>query len=205
MSDDKWSAIALLLERGFKWSEPFAGAHERVYRTLLDGYDETQIAAAIRRLVTAGQVFGPTPGEIVRAIEADAYRPTFIEAFSAIYELRPVCGGRGVLRTRGGNGTSDRDARLDRAYEIHPLLGAFVQAYGLDRLEMLEVDHDEKAAVIRRQLEQTWDRFAEANEHRDAAALANGRRRELARGPKRLDFRHVLDVEPDTKQGELLA
>lgn len=202
MSDERWSAIALLLERGFKWSEPFAGAHERAYRALLDGYDEATIAQALRNLVAAGQVFGPTPGEIVQAIEGDDSRPTFLEAFSAIYDSRPACGGRGVLWTRAAAGGSERDARLDRAYEIHPLLGAFVQSYGVDRLEALEVDHDEKAGVIRHQLELAWNGFVEANEHRDAAALASGRRRELQRGPRHLDPAALLGVAGQSQPQE---
>lgn len=201
MLDDRaWQAIALLLERGFKWREPFAGAHDRAYRVLLDGYSEQQLAAGIRRLVASGQVYGPAPGEIVQAIEGDPDRPTFLEAYSAIYDSRPTCGGRGVLWIHARGGGSELEARLDRAYEIHPLIGAFVHAYGVSNLQMLPVEHEEKGAMNRHQLEQAWDRFVEANAHRDAAALAAGCRRDLARGPQKSDFAGALGAgqsQPD--------
>ncbi len=186
LADREWQAIALLLERGFKWREPFAGAHDRTYRTLLADYDEDALATALRKLVAGGQVYGPTPGEIVQAIEGDAERPTFLEAYSAIYDSHPAwCGGRGILWTRPAD-------PADRAWDIHPLIGAFVQSYGVERLRMLEVDHDEKGAMNRHQLELAWERFVEAHAHRDAAALAAGRRRELRRGPGKPNFTQAL-------------
>lgn len=194
MTEREWRSIALLLQCGFKWSEPFGPGHDRTYRTFLAGYEAKDIAAALRKLVAGGQVFGPTPGELVHALEGNDDRLTFIEAYSAIYDSRPACGGRGVLWTHKP-GMSDNEAQLDRAYEIAPLLGAFVHSYGLNALRLLEVEHEDYGHIRKRELQDAWEQFAEANAHRDAAALAAGRRRELGRGrPRRLDPLAALPV-----------
>lgn len=192
MTEQEWNTIALLLGHGFKWSEPFGGGHDRAYRTFLADYEAKDIAAALRKLVAGGQVFGPTPGELVQAIEGSDDRLTFIEAYSAMYDSRPACGGRGLLWTHGNKEESEHEAQLDRAYEIDPLLGAFVRSYGLERLRLLEVEHEDYGHIRKRELQEAWEQFAEANAHRDAAALVAGRRRDLGRGPRGLDPRTAL-------------
>ena len=185
MTDEQWDAIALLLDKGFKWREPFGGAQLTAYRLLLDGYDEEQIAGALRTLVARGQVFGPTPGELVEVMRHDPSRPTFTEAYRLIY------GRGGLLWTRG--------VRID---DVHPLLQSFVGRYGLDRLRLLEVDHDDYGDLKRRELESQWDAHCEAMEGRDVAALALSRSDRGSLG--RLDPLAALGIgqQPQLKEGQ---
>lgn len=177
MTNEEWDTFAMLLDKGFKWKEPFGPAHEFTYRTLLDGYEPEQIAAVLRMLVARGQVFGPTPGEIVAAIRKDPGAPTFEEAYRLIF------GAGGVLRARlpYDGPVLDPERRRDaaaraRMAEIHPLVASFVDRYGQDRLRMLEVDHPDYGDLKRKELREAWDRHCEAMEGREVAALASGRR-----------------------------
>lgn len=175
MTDEQWDSIALLLDKGFKWKESFGDAQLTTYRILLDGYDEEQIAGALRILVARGQVFGPTPGEIVSLIRKDAAKPTFIETYRLIY------GAGGILRARpqessfadlGERGRAYRQAQRDRAATMHPLVASFAERYGFDRLEGLELNDPDYGDAKRRELERQWDEHCDAMEGRDLAAIA---------------------------------
>lgn len=179
MTDEQWDTFAMLLDKGFKWREQFGPAHEFTYRTLLDGYDPEQVATALRALIARGQVFGPTPGEIVAEIRLDPSVPTFEEAFRLIY------GRGGVLAalppyTGPGSRTPEKvmEARRLRLAEVHPLVQSFVQRFGMDRLWRLEVNHDEYGDRKRKDLLEAWERHCVACEGRDVAVLASGARRE---------------------------
>lgn len=187
MTDQEWEVIALLLSKG--WKGDYGPGEDRAYRSLLDGYDSQQIIRALRILAARGTPFLPAASEIVQAIEQDPNQPTFEEAFTALFDGH-------VFRTQPLTGTYDNEAEMltaranhasDRAWNIHPLLGAFVDEYGPQRLRMLEVNHPEHGALVRKDLRGAWERFVEANAHRDAAMLASGRRRVLVRGPRRFD------------------
>jgi hypothetical protein len=185
MISDEWQTISMLLDKGFKWREPFGEAHAATYRVLLDGYDAEQIAGALRKLIARGQVFGPTPGELVALINEDPSQPTPEEAYQMIY------GRGGVMRARLKPGASyaseaqmlgARDqVRLERAQEIHPLLGAFVERFGVHRLAMLEVDDPEYGELRRKEVREAWVRHCEAFAGREVAAIASGRRSGLGK------------------------
>jgi hypothetical protein len=70
---------------------------------------------------------------------------------------------------------------VGRAYALHPLLGDFVERYGVHRLRMLPVDDPDYGELRRRELREAWNRHREATEERDVAALASRRRGELRR------------------------
>lgn len=158
MNADDWDAISILLDKGFKWREPFGEIQAGVYQVLLEGYSADQVMTAVRALVASGQVFGPTPGELVSQIRTDPSTPTFDEAYQQLYGPGGVFG----FKRRG--------------VTISPWVEAFVANYGRDRLRLLEVDHDEYGDVKRRELRQSYEQFLEASEGRELAAIAEGRR-----------------------------
>lgn len=175
MTDEQWDAIALLLDKGFKWKEQFGDAQLTTYRILLDGYDEEQIAGALRILVARGQVFGPTPGEIVALIRSDPSAPTFIEAYRLIFGHKGILAAKPAERwfaDAGEMGRAHRQAQRARAGEMHPLVASFVERYGYTRLEELELNDPEYGDAKRRELERQWDAHCEATEGRDLAAMA---------------------------------
>jgi hypothetical protein len=174
MTDDEWNVISLLLDHGFKWREPFGKGHETSYRVLLDGYDPEQIGGALRQLVARGQVFGPTPGEIVELIRADPSMPTGAEMVTLLYARGGVFKARPPYSGRPLTDSDFEEAQWARAGELHPSIGAFVRTQGLRRLRMLEVDHEVYGESTRRRLLEEWNTFIEANEGRDLAALAAG-------------------------------
>lgn len=147
--------------------------------------------AALRAIRSADAGPAPTAPSLAKLAHIDPEQPATAELVSLIY------GPGGAMRARTPPGASYEseaqmlsardEARLERAWDIHPLLGLFVDSYGVRRLAMLEVDHDEYGAKRRRELEEAWEGFCERNAHRDRAALAAGRKRELGRGPRRLD------------------
>jgi hypothetical protein len=177
VTDDEWNGLSLLLAKGFKWKVPFGNAaDERAYRILLDGIEPEQIAGVLRSFVARGQVFGPTPGEIVAELRSDPSAPTFEEAYRLIY------GPGGVLRARpayAGAGsitaTSLDRAAYDRATELHPLVSQFVHRCGLARLRALEVD-GEYGELVRKDLKRAYEDLTAALDGREVAAIASGRR-----------------------------
>ncbi len=201
MTDEEWSAVSLLLARG--WKGEWGGLDDRAYRILLDGYDTEQLVTALRKLAVHGHFSRPTVPEIVQAIEYKD-RPTGAEFFDLLY------GAGGVIRASlpsGGRYDSEArmlaardEAREDRAWDIDPMLGSFVHAYGVRRLAMLQID-GEHAELVRRDLLAEWEEHVERNAHRDAVALAAGRRRDLARGPRKSHFEAALAAgQPQTEE-----
>lgn len=187
MNADDWDAISILLDKGFKWREPFGEIQAGAYRMLLDGYSSEQVMVAVRALVVDGQVFGPTPGEIVARIRQDPSTPTFEEAYELIY------GKGGIVRARPtGNLTfgdqasllrAYHQARVQRAQQVHPRVGSFVLRYGINRLYELPLHDPVYGDVKRRELEAAWNRHVEAMDGREVAAIAAGDR---SRGALRL-------------------
>ena len=184
MTNDEWDSICLLLDKGFKWREPFAEVQAGVYRTLLEGHSADEVLTVIRALVARGQVFGPTPGEIVAEMRSDPSAPTFIEAYALIY------GRRGILRARpnvttfadeGERGRAYRAAQRARAATMHPLVADFCERYGYDRLELLEVNDPTWGDAKRRELEGAWNTHVERLGERGVRAIAERRGDGLAR------------------------
>jgi hypothetical protein len=187
---DEWETLCLLLEEG--WPGEFTEATARAWRLLLDDFSAEQVLVAIKSLVARGGTFRPSVAEVTAAIRKDPSAPTFTEAYALIY------GKGGVIRARpkyAGRLITDEDrnrAMLDRASELHPLVAAFVNRYGLHRLRMLEVDDPEYGELRRKELAGEWDQFCEAMEGRDVAALVSGRRGEIGR----FDPMSVLGAKP---------
>lgn len=197
--DDEWAQFIAVLTRGFAARDPFTDADAAVYRLLLDAVEPAAALRAVQELVLEGQTMRPKPGEIVERVRRDRGQPTFDEA------CRLMFGRGGVLtaRPRGGRYVDDaedvpeaerrtaeqkrwadeRDVIRQALAEVHPLVAAFVERQGFDRLRLLELDDPDYGALRRRELEQAWDRHVEAFDGREVAALAAGgdRRGQLAR------------------------
>lgn len=183
ITPDEWESLCLLIDEG--WPGEFSDASAKAWRLFLDDYDVEQVFVAIKALVARGGTFRPSVAEVVAEIRRDPLRPTFIEM------VRLVFGSSGVLRARtpvrkasweaGERDALDREAMMLRAAQMHPLIGAFVDREGLDRLRALGLDDEEWGEARRRQLQVDWDAFVEAHEGREVAAIASGRRGELGR------------------------
>jgi hypothetical protein len=82
---------------------------------------------------------------------------------------------------RGMSAAATDAVMLARAADVHPLLAAFVQTQGLDRLRRLDLDDPDWGQARRKQLADEWEEFVDVNETRDVAALTAGRRGGLGR------------------------
>lgn len=196
---DQWQAFAALLRRG--WPGDFAAEDANAYRVLLDDIDPADAVAALRRLLHSGHRFRPSAAEILGAVNTDAGRPTFTEAYRLIF------GRGGVLKARPAPGRYGSEharqdaidtAALERAATMHPLVSSFVARYGVGRLRNLSVDDPDWGNKTRRDLEREWDTHAARSSERQAAQLAAPNRR----GLDRLDPLAALDLKP---AGELPA
>src|SRR5207237_9035503 len=93
-----------------------------------------------------------------------------------------------------------RAAARERASQLHPLVGSFVERQGIDRLREMPVDDPDNGHWRRDELRTAWAVHVEAFEGREVAALASGEGRE---GLRRLDPLAGLDaprpqLEPTT-------
>jgi hypothetical protein len=135
------------------------------------------VIGALQRLVAKGGTFRPSVSELVCEIGADPSRPGFAEACQLIY------GQGGVLRARPDalRWQSERERRalynaaaVGRAEGMHPLIGAFIRAQGIDRLRELPLDDPDWGTKHRADLKREWDDFTARVSDRQAAALAVG-------------------------------
>lgn len=183
MTNEEWDTVALLLSKG--WKGEFGPGEDRAYRLLLESYSGQQVVAALRQLAATGHHAVPSVSEIVQMVERDPERlTTFEEMFDALYGSGRVLAARskpGAFEDYGAMLQSQDRAASDAAWNLDPLLGKFVDTYGVRNLKLLEVRHDEHAGLVRKDLREAWERFVQTNAHRDAAALAAGRRRSLER------------------------
>ena len=182
-TDDQWAMLLALLEHGFASAEPFTPAAADAYRVLMDGIEPEPAIAAVRQLVHEGQTFRPKPGEIAKLARRDASCPTFEEAYELMF------GRAGALRARPAAGQvfggthaeaeralqqSKRDAVLERAAGMHPLVRSFIELQGVERLLTLPVEDPDYGELRRTELRDAWDRHVQAGEIRQVAALAAG-------------------------------
>ena len=181
-TDDQWSVFVTLLRRG--WPGEVSTADANAYRVLLDGTDPAIAVEAIRRLLHAGNRFRPSAAELLGAANTDPSKPTFDEAYRMIFGARGVLKARPHQRTFNNAGERERayrQAALDRAAEMHPLIASFVAVQDPSRLRELPLDDPDWGRKHRSDLEDAWNRHVDATDGRQVAALAAGRRGELAR------------------------
>lgn len=188
---DEWDSFVHLLAEA--WHGEFTDETADAWRLLLGDLDPRHALATLRRLLDEGRPHRPSVSEFRAAVRADPGRPTFGEAFQLLY------GPRGILRARpakqvygdaGEQRRAEAEAAVERAAELHPLVGGFVRAEGLQRLRLLGVDDPDWGGARRRDLERAWDGYVQANEGREVAALTAGTGRE---GLRRLDPLAGLD------------
>jgi hypothetical protein len=183
ISPAEWDSLCLLIEEA--WPYPFDDTTAKAWRVLLDDYDAGQVLEAVKACVARGMVDRPAVSALVAEIRRDASKPTWSEACTLIFGRGGVLRARTHVRKASWDaGERDRlndEAAWLRAGELHPLIGAFVRSQGLDRLRSLNLEDEEWGGARRTLLAEEWETFAEANEARDVAALAAGRRGELGR------------------------
>lgn len=198
-TDDQWAQLLSLLEHGFAASEPFTPAAANAYRVLMDGIEPEPAIAAVRQLVHQGQTFRPKPGEIAALARRDAGAPTFDEAYELIFgrggalHARPA--GPQVFHGSHADAQramqqSKRDAVLERASGMHPLIRSFVELQGVERLLQLPIADPDYGELRRAELRDAWDRHVQAGDVRQVAALASGT------DPRRLDPLAALGIRP---------
>lgn len=183
-NDVQWDGFCALLEEA--WPGEFDEHARTSWRVLLDPLEPERMVSALRQLLLEGRRFRPSVSELLAAARTDPSRPTFHEAFTLIY------GPRGILRARSKRpgaavvyaSEADRqaqqnDAARERASEMHPLVAAFVERQGFDRLRTLPVDDEMWGEKHRRDLERAWDAHVEAFDGREIAVLASSGRGEL--------------------------
>ncbi len=193
MTDREWQVIVALIRDW--WPRPFPAEQADSWRLALDGHDPQRVIQALATALADGGEYRSLP-RVVAALRHDPSVPTADEALHAIY------GPRGVLRARPpyppGGWTGDELRRasdalaLERADEIHPLLGAFVRRQGLGRLRALPVDDPDWGHQRRRELLVAWERHVDVMQDRDLAALTAPR----GEGPRRLDPLASLGLTP---------
>jgi hypothetical protein len=183
-TEERWAMFFELLDKG--WPGELDEQDAPAYRVLLGDVDPERIVAGLRRLLHHGARFRPSAAELLAAGRRDPGRPTFPEA------LRLIFGVRGVLRARPEQRRYDtpgerhrlyRDAALQRASLMHPLIGAFVQTQGLDRLRELQLEDPDYGPLRRKELEAEWnamlERFDERQVAADALPVGDARRGQL--------------------------
>jgi hypothetical protein len=182
IAEHEWETLSLLIEEA--WPGEFDDSAAKAWRVLLDDFDGRQVLLAIKLLVTRGGTFRPSVAEIVAEIRRDPGKPTWSEAAMLIFGKGGILKAR-TQRTKGSWDAGEREkaddeAAWERAAVLHPLAAAFVRLEGLSRLREVAVDltDPQYGEATRKRLGESWERFCEANEHRDVAALVSGRRGE---------------------------
>lgn len=172
-TEQEWAMFFELLDKG--WPGELDPNDAPAYRVLLSGVDPDQVVAGVRRLLHRGARFRPSAAEILAAGRQDPGRPTFLEA------LRLIFGVGGVLRARpkvrrysdpGHRRRLENAAALERAAGMHPLIGAFIERQGLDRLRELQLEDPDYGTLRRKELEAEWNAMLERFDERDVAAAA---------------------------------
>lgn len=174
-SELEWDGFCALVDEG--WHGEFDDSARAAWRLLLDRHAPAAVIAALEQLVAKGLKHRPSVSEIVAAIGTDPARPSFAEAVQLIY------GPGGVLRARPAQRTwrDERERRrltdeaaTQRAAGMHPLIGAFVAAQGLDHLRATNLEDPEWGPARRAAMQREFVEFAGRVDDRQAAALAIG-------------------------------
>lgn len=169
-SERAWAMFFDLLDSG--WPGDLDPDQAPAYRVLLEGTDPDRIVQGVRRLLHQGQRFRPSAAEILAAGRKDPSRPTFVEAYRLIFGPRGVLQARPAVRRYSDAGERARiynEAALERAADMHPLIGAFIHAQGLDRLRDLDLQDPEYGPLRRKELEGEWDALVARIDDREIA------------------------------------
>jgi hypothetical protein len=178
MTADEFNACSALIRDWFKGE--YTADKKDSYRIALGELPGEHVLLALRKLVAQGQVFTPTPGEIISAIEQDPGVPTWAEAEARIFAT---------------------PSTLRRLGAPHPALASFVdQMGGMDRLRRLPVDDVEQGKWERKRLREQWAEHLEAWDSRREHMVALGRG---DGGPRRLDPISALGLgRPQLEEGD---
>lgn len=158
------------------------------------GLDPGQALTAIRSC-PATQAFPPSAAELAALGRRDPSQPTPEEAHRLIYASGGVLRARvpaGVEFDNEAHMLAARDqAAVQRAGELHPRLGSFVAAVGVEWLRSLNVGDERHGELRRKDFRDAWLRHCEAREGREVVAIASGAGRG---GLRQLDPLAVLDT-----------
>lgn len=192
-TDVHWDAFCTLVEEA--WHGEFDDHARTSWRILLDAVAPAAASEGLRRLLLEGHQHRPAVSVLLAAIRRDPSAPTFTEA------IRLILGPGGVLAARHSirgpfvddpddvedprtaatkRREAERTAMQQRLDATHPLVAAFFVRTDPDRLNRMPLDDPDWGEKVRRDLEREWDQHVAAFDGREVAALAAGRRNELA-------------------------
>lgn len=161
MTRDEFEGPAELLDR--LWPGEFTDKDATAYYFVLDDFSADAVMSALRAVCKSGQKFRPAASELVAVLTPErAAQPTFGEMFQLLF------GPRGALTARGVDGTRARLA------DMHPLVAAFAERSGIQRLKELPVHDLDEGHWRKDDLEREWNAHVEACERRGVAAVAAG-------------------------------
>lgn len=145
----EWHAILALLRGG--WPGNMTDAEAFAWPALLDDMPTEQVAAAVKRMHTAGTKFRPRPSE-VRALLApeltgaqkDSKPPAFDGAWAYI------------LRSGAKSHYIEEDGHRWLRAHAHPSVAAWAKMRGLRTLWHMEVNCPDRGNLVRRDLSVAW-------------------------------------------------
>lgn len=180
--DEFASGPAFILDGG--WPGDFTTNDEHAYYYLLNDHPATAVMAALKAL--RHKKFRPSASEIANVLTpTTAATPTFDEMFTLLFSQR------GALAAPGEQGTRQR------LTSVHPLVAAFAERQGIQRLKELPVHDPDDGHWRRKELRDAWTAHVDAHADREIAALAAGTGQE---GLHRLDPLTALPT-PTTMTG----
>jgi hypothetical protein len=185
MTRDEFAAgPSFVLDGG--WPGDFTTNDEDAYYYLLNDHTAPDIMRALKAL--RHQKYRPSASEIANVLApAQAATPTFDEMFALLFSPR------GALAAPGEQGTRDRLATM------HPLVAAFAERQGIQRLKELPVHDPDDGHWRRKELRDAWTAHVDAFDGRELVTLATGQPRG---GLHRLDPLAALTASrPDIAAG----
>lgn len=156
MTGEEWAEVATELEYAFKGE--LDEMKERVYRRHLDKRGHAAVMLALTALVERGQVFLPSVGEIVQAIEYSSRppEPTFDEAWAVV---RPaLANSTTAVKTLTEGGAAE-------------VVVAWVASYGGQRLGLEPTEDPTHGGAVMHGLQQSYEQFLERAHHRRVLGL----------------------------------
>lgn len=136
-------------------------------------------AAAIVAVRSSSSAFPPSAGELAELARRDPDDPLWPEVQQLIFGRGGVLAARTQVR-KGWWEPGERDALDDeeaskRAASLHPLIAAFVESQGVERLRRLDLADPEFGEARRRTLAREWEEFCDVTERREIAAVVRRR------------------------------